>query len=226
MEYADLEGDEDDGEARVTVRVPVGTRLALTSVLERHRVWTQQLRARHQARLKTIAPAQRALLRGEQDQELHTLRSQGELLDTRDVLVAFGLRQEVQARGWDHPWPDVDPDEIPLGGVSVGTGMRRYPETLSLRLPATLVEQVRAGCWSASKESIRQLQQWRDDHPAAVLRPEVIAPEEQAAAEYRRLAASVTTTGGIYRAGIRRGLHAALQMAPPPLVTALDPAPR
>ncbi|MFD4998650.1 hypothetical protein [Streptomyces buecherae] len=95
MEYADLEGDEDDGEARVTVRVPVGTRLALTSVLERHRVWTQQLRARHQARLKTIAPAQRVLLRGEQHQELHTLRSQGELLDTRDVLVAFGLRQEV-----------------------------------------------------------------------------------------------------------------------------------
>ncbi|WP_419664765.1 hypothetical protein [Streptomyces sp. 2-1] len=220
-----VEDGEDTGETKVTVRVPLGTRLALTSVLERHQAFTHKLRSEHKARLKHLTPEQRDILRAEQRQELHALRSHGELLDKKDVLVAFGLRREVQARGWNHPWQDMDWNEIPMGLFPGSTRNRSYPETLSLRLPATLVEQVRAGCWTASKETIRQLQQWRPDHPALVLDPRAAAHEEQAAAQYQQLAAGVTTTGEVYRAGIRQGLHAAMHAAPP-LITTLDPAPR
>ncbi|MGW0652678.1 hypothetical protein ACWD4T_28380 [Streptomyces umbrinus] len=223
-ENENFEEEEDEGTARVSVRAPLGTRLALTSVLERHQAWTQQLQAHHKACLANLKRVQRDRLLDEQHQELHALRRQGELLDTRDTLVAFGLRQEVQARGWDHPWPDVDPVEIPLGRCPGSTRTGSYPETLPLRLPGALVDQVSAGCWSTSKESIHQLWQWRDDHAPSVLRPDATQSEEQAAAaEYRRLAAGITTTGEVYRAGIRRGLHAALHTPTPPPVRALAP---
>ncbi len=51
--------------------------------------------------------------------------------------------------------------------------------------------------------------------PAAARHP---AEERAAAAEYRRLSAGVTTTGEVYRAGIRRGLRAALHTPPPSLM--------
>ncbi|OIJ63252.1 hypothetical protein [Streptomyces mangrovisoli] len=223
-ENENFEEDEVEGRTRVSVKTPLGTGLALKSVLEQHQAWAQQLQAHHKARLKNLNPAQRGDLMAEQYLELRTLRRQGELLDTRDALVAFGLRQEVQARGWDHPWPDVDLVEIPLGRFPGGTGTGSYPETLSLRLPGMLVDQVSAGCWSTSKESIHRLWQWRDDHAPAVLRPHATRPEEQAAAaEYQRLSAGVTTTGEVYRAGIHRGLRAALHTPPPSLITALAP---
>ncbi|MFI7296878.1 hypothetical protein [Streptomyces sp. NPDC050121] len=47
MEYDDVGEDEDAGETKVTVRVPLGTRLALTSGLERHQAWTQEMKAHH-----------------------------------------------------------------------------------------------------------------------------------------------------------------------------------
>lgn len=222
-----FEEEEDEGTAKVSVRAPLGTHLALTSVLEQHQAWTQRLQAHHKARLKNLRPAQRGPLLDEQHRELHALRRQGELLDTRDALVAFGLRQEVQARGWDRPWPDVDLLEIPMGRFPGSSRTGSYPETLALRLPGALVEQVSAGCWSTSRESVHQLWQWRENHAPGVLRPDATRPEEQAAAaKYRRLAAGVTTTGEVYRAGIRRGLHAALHAPTPPPITALDPAPR
>ncbi|TCR15947.1 hypothetical protein [Streptomyces sp. BK205] len=221
-ENENFEEEEDEGTARVSVRTPLGTRLALKSVLERHQDWAQRFQAHYKARLKSLKPAQRDHLLVEQHRELHALRRQGELLDTRDALVAFGLRQEVQARGWDHPWPDVDLLRIPLGRLPGSTGTGSYPEALPLRLPGVLVDQVSAGCWSTSKESIHQLWQWRDDHAPGVLRPDATRPEEKAAAaEYRRLAAGVVTTGEIYRAGIRRGLQAALHLPTPPAVTAV-----
>ncbi|MEU5335640.1 hypothetical protein AB0G51_20260 [Streptomyces asoensis] len=91
-------GSWDSGETKVTVRVPLGTRLALTSGLEQHQAWTQQLKAHHRAQLKGLTPA-RDTLRAEQRQGLDDLRSRGSLLDKRDLLIAFGLRQELQARG-------------------------------------------------------------------------------------------------------------------------------
>jgi len=107
-------------------------------------------------------------------------------------------------------------------GLLPGAIVSSYPESLSLSLPATLLEHVRAGCWSSSKESIRRLKQWRADYSAAVLQSRA-RPREHATAEYERLAAGVTTAGEVYRAGIRRGLHAALHTPTPPSITALAP---
>ncbi|WP_430379285.1 hypothetical protein [Streptomyces sp. B1-3] len=215
MEYDDVGADEDSGQTKVTVRVPLGTRLALTSGLERHQVWTQQMKAHHRRQLKGLTPAQRDILRAEQRQELDVLRSRGSLLDKRDRLIAFGLRQELQARGWDRSWwTGVEWEEIPMGLVPAAP-VSTNPETLSLSLPAMLVEQVRSGCWFSSRESIRRLRQWRADDTAAVLQSRKGPPQE----EYRRLADGVTTTGEVYRAGIRRGLQAALHLPTPPVVT-------
>ncbi|CAL9327453.1 hypothetical protein [Streptomyces sp. enrichment culture] len=80
-----FEEEEDEGTARVSVRAPLGTRLALKSVLEQHQVWAQRLQAHYKARLKSLSPAQRDHLLVEQHRGLHTLRRQGELLDTRDA---------------------------------------------------------------------------------------------------------------------------------------------
>ncbi|MHB6903985.1 hypothetical protein [Streptomyces sp. DB-54] len=221
MEYDDVGEDEDTGETEVTVRVPLGTRLALTSGLERHQAWTQQLKAHHRAQLKGLTPAQRDTLRADQRQALRVLRHRGGLLDKRDLLIAFGVRQELQARGWDRSWTGVDWEEIPMG-LLPGAISNSYPERLSLSLPTTLVEQVRAGCWSSSKESIRQLRQRRAARSAAVLQSRA-KPRGKATAECERLAAGVTTAGEIYRAGIRRGLHAVLHPPTPSLIKALAP---
>jgi hypothetical protein len=210
MEYDDFGEDEDTGGMKVTVRVPLGTRLALTSGLERHQAWTQQLKAHHRAQLKGLTPTQKDTVRGGQRQVLDDLRSRGSLLDKRDLLIAFGLRQELQARGWDRSWTGAEWEEIPMGLLPAAL-VSRYPESLSLFLPAAVVEQVRAGCWSSSKQSIRGLQKWRADASAAILQSREGPPE----AEYERLAAGVTTMGEVYRAGIRRGLQAALHTPTP-----------
>ncbi|MDX2939303.1 hypothetical protein [Streptomyces ipomoeae] len=216
--YDDFGEDEDTGRMKVTVRVPLGTRLALTSGLERHQAWTQQLKAHHRAQLKGLTPAQKDALRAEQRQTLDALRSRGSLLDKRDLLIAFGLRQELQARGWDRSRAGAEWEEIPMGFFPAAL-VSSYPESLSLFLPASVVEQVRAGCWSSSRDAIRRLQKWRADYSAAVLQSREGPPE----AEYRRLAAGVTTTGEVYRAGVRRGLHAVLHAPTPPPIRALAP---
>ncbi|MDC2960427.1 hypothetical protein PO587_38990 [Streptomyces gilvifuscus] len=202
----------------MTVRVPLGTRLALTSGLERHQAWTHQVKAHHRAQLKGLTPAQRGTLRAELRQALDVLRSRGRLLDKRDLLIAFGLRQELHARRWDRSWNGAEWEEIPMGLLPAAL-VSTYPESLSLSLPATLVEQVRAGCWSSSKETIRRLHKWRADYSDAVLQSREGPPK----AEYKRLAAGVTTTGEVFRAGIRRGLRAALHAPTPPSLTALAP---
>ncbi|MDX3640155.1 hypothetical protein [Streptomyces sp. MB09-02B] len=221
MEYDDLGEDEDTSTTKVTVRVPLGTRLALTSGLERHQAWTRQLTAHHRAQLKGLTPPQKDTLRAEQRHALRVLRSHGRLLDKRDLLFAFGVRQELQARGWDRSWTGVDWEEIPMGLLPRAIG-NSYPESLSLYLSAALVELVHAGCWTSSQESIRRLRQWHADCAAAVL-PSRAEPQGGATAEYKRLAAGVTTTGEVYRAGIRRGLHAALHTPTPPPIKALAP---
>ncbi|MEU9521841.1 hypothetical protein [Streptomyces sp. NPDC048224] len=176
------------------------------------------MKAHHRAQLKGLTPPQKDILRGKQRQALDDLRSRGSLLGKRDLLIAFGLRQELQTRGWDRSRPGVEWEEIPVGLLPAAF-VSSHPESLSLSLPATLVEQVRAGCWSSSMQSIRGLQKWRADASTAVLQPREGPPE----AEYERLAAGVTTTGEVYRAGIRRGLQAALHTPTPPSHTDLGP---
>ncbi|MEU0786821.1 hypothetical protein ABZ341_35300 [Streptomyces sp. NPDC006173] len=203
MVHRDALENRAGGRTKVTVRVPLGTRLALTSVMERQQACGRRLLTHDKDRLG--------------NEELLALRGGGELLDKRGTLVVFGLRQEVAVRGWDRSWQGVDIGEIPPGLLPDGTS---FPEALSLWLPTALVEQVSAGCWTVSEDCVRRLRQWRDSHTVTVLRSHSVVPQEHAtAAEYCHLAAGITEPDEVYRAGIMRGLHAALHGVKLPLQT-------
>ena len=156
-----------------------------------------------------LTRAQAALVRAGWRLEVARLRGVGELLDTRDSLVAFGVRLELRARGWDHDeWPPL-PEEAMGPGRQPGSREVGFPEELRLRLPVELVHRARAGCWFTSVEAIRALQAWRDEHPYVVR----TSPGcDDPLAEYERQAAKVTTTGVIWRAGVTRGLAHAVAM--------------
>jgi hypothetical protein len=134
------------------------------------------------------------------------LRREGELVDTLDVLVALGVREELGARGWDVDWPPL-PAEALLPGRWPGSRDGGWPEKVPLRLPAGLVTTVWAACWHTSVGAIAELRDWRDRHPDALpTRAFRSEREDQALADYERLARQVTTAGEIWRAGIRRAL--------------------
>ena len=219
MEYDDIEEGEGQRRDESDRPIPLGTRLALTSGLERHRAWTQQSQAQHRKQLKGLTPSQQNTLRAEQRQALDDLRSRGSLLDKRGLLDRrTGYARNYRTGAGTAPGRVWNGRRMPPELVPAAMG-NSYPESLSLSLPATLVEQVGAACWSSSRESIGRLRQWRADYTAAAPPSRETPP----AAEYRRLAAGVTTTGQVYRAGNRRGLQAALQTPTPLLVKALAP---
>ncbi|MFG3429743.1 hypothetical protein [Streptomyces californicus] len=139
-------------------------------------------------------------------EEVERLRMGGELLDTLDVLGAFGVRAELRARGWDRRWPPLPPEAPAEKGRWPGSRDRHYTGSLTLRLPAELAAQTRAGCWDVSREAIAELRRWRDRNPGTVR-------DTTELALYEQHAVNITTPGDIWRAAIRRSLTAA-QSAP------------
>ncbi|MFF9480630.1 hypothetical protein [Streptomyces sp. NPDC014733] len=137
------------------------------------------------------------------------MRERGLLLDSLDALATLGVRREVADRGWDRPWPACPPQARGLGRWP-GSADGGFPEQLPLRLPAVLENQVRAACWYTSAGAIEALEVWRRRYPQVIPRRRW-APSglESALETYDRLAARVTTTGEIWRAGIERGMAAA-----------------
>ncbi|MDX6352128.1 MAG: hypothetical protein QOF84_6918 [Streptomyces sp.] len=126
------------------------------------------------------------------------LQERGKLIDTRDVLVAYGVRQEPKRRGWNRKkWPPL-PQQALIGGRWPGSRDVNCPDQIPVRLPSDLVLRVRSACWHTSAPSIALLRDWRDEHPDALpwegFRS---AEEDQALAEYEHLAAEVTTAGEI-----------------------------
>ncbi|WP_405550502.1 hypothetical protein OG215_35995 (plasmid) [Streptomyces globisporus] len=149
-------------------------------------------------------------------EEVERLRTKGELLDTLDVLGAFGVRAELRARGWDRRWPPLPPEAPAEKGRWPGSRDLHYTGSLTLRLPAGLAAQARAGCWDASKEAITELRRWRDRNPGTVR-------DTTELALYEQHAVNITTPGDIWRAAILRALTGT-QSAPsctsaPPAVT-------
>ncbi|MFD7556468.1 hypothetical protein ACFV9E_18260 [Streptomyces sp. NPDC059835] len=131
--------------------------------------------------------------------EVERLRTTGELLDTLDVLAAFGVRAELRARGWDHDWPPLPPEAPAENGRWPGSRDKRFTGSLTLRLPAELATRTRAGCWDVSKAAVAELRRWRDRNPGTV----------RDVAElhlYEQHAANITTPGDIWRAAIRHTL--------------------
>ncbi|MGK5532085.1 hypothetical protein [Streptomyces sp. URMC 129] len=200
------------GTISVTARVPYGTRERLTAL--KPLLAAERRRARALAREERwdtdgLAGREAAERRAAWQRHKARLRQRGELVDTLDALVTFGVRAELAERGWNRRWPPV-PAEALLPGRWPGSRDGAWPEKVPLRLPATVVGTVRGGCWHTSAEAIGQLRDWRDRYPDALpTRAFRTEHEDEALAEYERLAAQVTTVGTIWRAGIARALAAA-----------------
>lgn len=154
------------------------------------------------------ASARRALFREHKQQ----LRRGGELIDSRDALVTGGLYQELEARGWNRPWPPLPQQSR---GRWPGSSQGRWPKSVCLRLPADLVHTVRAACWHTCSREIGLFYDWRDRHPKAVpTRPTRPQCEKAALEEYEQLAAKVITHGEIWRMAISLGITSATTRYP------------
>ncbi|WND32795.1 hypothetical protein RI578_42625 (plasmid) [Streptomyces sp. BB1-1-1] len=188
----------------MTVKVALGTRVELREVVERHRELRRALAGSARWDVRGLSRSEAAVVRAGWRREVARLRDAGEVLDTVDALAVFGVRREVEVRGWCRVWPEAGEE---FAGMGRWPGARDggYPEAVSFRLPAGLAWQVRAGCWSVSAEAVAALRDWRDRYPGIVRR----RPEpggEVALAEYERLADQIVTVGDVLRAGLRRVL--------------------
>jgi hypothetical protein len=150
--------------------------------------------------------------------EVLRLRGACELLDTIDTLASCGIEQDLRQRGWSRTWPPVPSEARALGGRWPGSRTGGFKESIPLRLPSDLAEQVLAACWHTSADSVRAIRTWRDTYPglvppAVAPRPDELPELPEPLAEYERLAAKVTTVGDVYRSGIDRGITTAQSLS-------------
>ncbi|MEU9313460.1 hypothetical protein [Streptomyces sp. NPDC048256] len=207
---------KNEGTVPITVQVAYGTRGELRELLKRERKRRALLSADRQWSTQRLSRRFAADVRAAWRQRLAVMRNEGELLDTLDALAAFGVRQELKERGWDRPWPPY-PAKARNAGRWPGAKQGGYPETLSFRLPASLENQARAACWHTSAPAIHELHNWHE-------RQQLILPKRRSSPAglddalqiYGRLAAKVTTTGTIWRAGVRRGMETAAKLCAAP----------
>ncbi|MFF9785604.1 hypothetical protein [Streptomyces nigrescens] len=200
----------------MNVAVDHGVPLQLDAAVEVQSTRRTVLSAAPEWRTYGLPRAEAAEVRARWRQEVQRLRAAGELLDTRDAVLAHGVRAELAARGWNREW-DEAPEEAWDQGRWPGSRSGGHPDRVSARLDEALVRQVVAACWHTSREAITALRAWRDAHP------HIVPPRHRPAdgdeptgplAEYERLAAQVTTTGTIYRAGLTRGINTAHTLTP------------
>jgi hypothetical protein len=195
----------------VSIWVGYGVRDRLAKLVEAEKVREVVLSAAPQWQTYGLRREEAARVRGQWQKERQRLRAEGELLDTRDVVATYGVREELRARGWDHDeWPEA-PAEAWGRGRWPGSRDGGFPEHVSARLDGELVKRTVQACWETSREAIAELRRWRDANPG-ITPPRYRRTEEGRAelvgplAEYERLSAQVTTTGEIWRAGLTRGL--------------------
>lgn len=210
----------EEGSVPVTARLPYGTRANVRDLLNHERKRRADLAAHPRWSTDRLSRRSITEVRSAWRQRLAVMRHEGELLDTLDALVLFGVRSELRERGWDHPWPACPPSAR-CPGRWPGSREGGYPEQLSFRLPAPLVGRVRAACWYTSAVTIAELQDWQDRY-RLVLRKRRQPPSgmEHVLELYDRLAAGVTTTGVIWRAGLRQGIEVAAPRSAIPLLPA------
>lgn len=199
------------GKALVTAKVRFEARERLTAELEWQRARRRELSGGEPWRTAGLPRREAAGVRAGWRRELGRLREAGELLDTVDVLAVWGIRAELEARGWwERRWPAV-PDEAMDPGRWPGSRDGGFEKAVPLRLPQPLARRVYAACWHTSSASIEALRDWRDRNPDAVPRRRWSSLEEleDPLREYVRLAGGVTTVGEVWRGGLDRGIEAA-----------------
>lgn len=211
------------GTTAATAWVAAGTRQQVKDVLDVEKSRRIILSSAPAWQTRGLTREERAEVRDRWRLEVLRLREAAQLLDTIDTLAACGIAQELRERGWSRTWPAIPSEARALGGRWPGSRNGGFPESIPLRLPSGLADQVLAACWHTSVTSIRKIRQWREKYPDLV--PPAAAPDPQTLselpdplAEYEHLAANVTTVGAIYRSGIKRGIQAAqaLPAAHPP----------
>lgn len=202
------------GTTAATAWVVAGTRARMTDALEMEKRRRIILSSHSSWQTRGLSREGAAAVRDRWRLEVERLRGTAQLLDTIDTLTASGIGRELEERGWSKEWPAVPSEARALGGRWPGSRTGGFPESVPMRLPSELAEQVLAACWHTSAESIRKIRRWRDLYPDMVPPASAPAADEldglpDPLAEYERLAAKVTTVGVIYRAGIKRGIKAA-----------------
>lgn len=191
-----------------TAWVEFGTRERMTAALEREKSRRIMLSSEQRWRTRGLSRDQAMDVRRRWRDHVDQLREAGRLLDVVDVLAAYGIRQELARRGWNRDWPEV-PVEARISNRWPGSHDGGYPESIPLRLPGDLADQVLSACWHTSCEAIRGIREWSAELGIPVPRRPPSAVGEGALAEYERLAAQVTTVGDIYRAGLKHGIETA-----------------
>ncbi|MFF9158404.1 hypothetical protein ACF1AB_39970 [Streptomyces sp. NPDC014846] len=205
----------EQGTVPVTARLPHGTRANLRDLLNQERMRRAALAANPRWNTQRLSRRRMSEVRAAWRLRLAVMRHDGELLDTLDALVAFGVRRELEERGWDRLWPACPPMARSAGRWP-GSREGGFPEQLSFRLPASLESQVRAACWYTSARAIADLQDWQD-HYRAVLAKRRRPPSgmDDVFVIYDRLAARITTTGSVWRAGVCKGIETASRLNGP-----------
>lgn len=197
------------GTISVTARVAYGTRDRLQRMkpyFEAERIRARQLAREDQWNPTGLTRHEAAALKTQWREHRVHLRELGELIDTLDALVAYGVRGELEERGWNRAWPPLPP-HAPREGRWPGSREGAWPETVAVRLPAPLVLTVRAACWHTSAKAIETLRNRHDQHTPTDRgeRPEKRTPAANCG--------SVTTGGVIWRAAIDRALAAKQALA-------------
>ncbi|MFI9588290.1 hypothetical protein ACIHCQ_42400 [Streptomyces sp. NPDC052236] len=199
------------GTITVTARVAFGTKDVLKELkplFKAERVRARQLAREPQWSTDGLPGREAAAKRAQWLMFKEHLRERAELVDTLDVLVTFGVRAELAERGWDIEWPPL-PQQAMIPGRWPGSRDGAWPEKVTVRLPSALVTTVWSACWHTSAEAIGKLRDWRDKYPDALpTRPFRSQSQDEALAEYEKLAAQVTTAGEIWRAAVTRGIDA------------------
>ncbi|WP_234043348.1 hypothetical protein [Streptomyces marianii] len=192
----------------MTIAAEYGVRARLREVVDAEKSRARVLSSAW--RTYGVPRAEAASARAGWRKERQRLHAEGQLLDTVDALVEFGVREELRARGWDRQWPAA-PEEAWDQGRWPGSRDGGFPDRVSARLDGILADQVVAACWATSREAVEALRRWRDANPG-ITAPRVRLDEAGRErlvgplAEYERLSALVTTTGEIWRSGLARGL--------------------
>jgi hypothetical protein len=198
----------------VTVHLLLGTTDRIKLVTTRGKAQRRKLsgRPRWKKRRTASASAERAALRAAWTVHLDKLRRGGKILDTVPAIAELGARRLLAVRGWDHDrWPAV-PREMQVQGRWPGSTRAGTGEQINLRVDAALVARVRAACWGTSRDAIAELYLWRDAHPGPLA-----LQDDEAMAEYERLAEQVVTPGDFWRDALEEVLPLFRPADRPPL---------
>ncbi|WP_404871053.1 hypothetical protein ACI1MP_38195 (plasmid) [Kitasatospora griseola] len=147
---------------------------------ERDRAWLDAARARLDD--LGLSRREKSEHRRQIRQQHAEARAAGELLGTRDLVVAHALREVLEARGLYRDWPEPPAGALNAPGRRLGTSPERhgrrdgdggFEARLPVKLDPALAAMVRRAAYWKSAEVYEQLEAWErrwGEGPGAFLR--------------------------------------------------------